>query len=324
MVPTGSLYHVIVNGMAYPTDLATLRQWIQAGRVRPDTLVGKGTMKPIPAREVPALRDCFTQAAPPSYAPPTPPSYAPPQPQNSGYSQPYAPPTPPPSYAPPSGGFTQSYAPPSNPQLQNSGYSQPYTTAPSLNAPTPPPRPPASQTMAPLQPFHPGYSAAAASGYSQPYAQPVTAPAYGAVPAYVAAEPFPNEFHKQDSRYVEAMKMIKAGWIAGVVVGSLTFLFTTLVVLTGKSALGLNAFAYIDVFIAYGLAFGIFCKSRVCAILMVVYYILSKIALMAAAGGPPNVAGVVVPIALTICFIQAAVGTFKYHELKADAARGQF
>ncbi len=385
MVPTGSLYQVIVNGMAYPTDLPTLRQWVQQGRVRPETLVGKGTMKPIPAREVPALRDCFAQAAPPSYAAPTPPSYAPPQPQNSGYSppyasqtqpppsyappsggftQPYAPPSnpqlqnsgysqpytpatppsppaypspqpqnsgysqpyasqtqPPPSYAPPSGGYGQAYAPPSNPQLQNSGYSQPYTTAPSLNAPTPPPKPPASQTMAPLQPFQQGYSA---SGYSQPYAQPVSAPAYGAVSPFPTAEPFPNEFHKQDSRYVDAMKKIKAGWITGVVLGVLTFLIITVVVWAGVDFLGISALMYIDVLIIFGLAFGIFFKSRTCAVLMVVYYIVSKLLMIAEMGAPKNVASLALPIAITIIYIQAVVGTFKYHELKAEAARGQF
>lgn len=322
MVPTGSLYQVIVNGMAYPTDLPTLRQWVQQGRVRPETLVGKGTMKPIPAREVPALRDCFAQVAPPSYAAPNPPSYAPPQPQNSGYSQPYPSQTqPPPSYAPPSGGFTQPYAPPSNPQLQNSGYSQPYTTAPSLNAPTPPPKPPASQTMAPLQPFQQGYSA---SGYTQPYAQPVSAPAYGAVSPFPTAEPFPNDFHKQDSRYVDAMKKIKAGWITGVVLGVLTFLIVTVVVWAGVDFLGIGAFMYIDVLIIFGLAFGIFFKSRTCAVLMVIYYIVSKLLMIAEMGAPKNIAGLALPIAITIIYIQAVVGTFKYHELKAEAARGQF
>lgn len=355
MVPTGSLYHVIVNGMAYPTDLATLRQWVQQGRVRPETLVGKGTMKPIPAREVPALREAFAQVAPPTYAPPTPPSYAPPQPQNSGYSQPYVPPTPPPpSYAPPSGGYGQSYAPPSNPQLQNSGYaqpyapptppsppayappqsqnsgySQPYTTAPSLNAPTPPPRPAASGTMAPLQPFHRDYAASASSGYSQPYAQPVSAPVYGAVSPLLATGTFPNEFHKQDDRYIDAMTKIRTGWITGLVIASLTFLMVSVVVLSGKSFAGLSAFGYIDVLIGLGLSFGIYCKSRICAASMVIYYVLSKIVMMVLVSdsGPGATRGagmIVVPIFITIALVQGAIGTFKYHELKAEAERGRF
>ncbi len=279
MVPTGGLYHVIVEGMAYPTDLDTLRQWIQQGRVTPETLVGKGTMKPIPAREVPALREFFQSAAPPPYAPPTgyPPPYqqpAPPQPYPPQYQQPYAPPSSP-AYAPP----TSSYG------------------------------------------AAPAYSPAAAPA---PYGQ---APVYGTVPAYVNSyeEPFPNARHKQDPRLTDALKKIKTGWIMGVIVGILTFLIVTVVVVTNTSIAGLNVFSYLDVVIVFGLSFGIYRNSRVCAVLMVMYYILNKIIMLASAPSGPNaVGGILVPIFITIGFVQAAIGTFKYHELKAEAESGQW
>jgi serine/threonine-protein kinase len=385
MVPTGSLYHVIVNGMAYPTDLPTLRQWIQEGRIQPDTLIGKGTMKPIAAREVPALREFFAVPPPPAYAPPPPPSYAPPTnpnvyaPASGGYTQPYAPPTnpyptntgytqpspsfpPPASHPPPTGGYTQPYAPPTNPYPSNTGYTQPspsfpppashppptggYTqpyapptnpypsntgyTQPAPSFPPPashmPPQPPSAGQFQPQQPIlrPASYAPPQPSAYGQPYARPATAPAYGTVAPYPSVNSFPTEAHKQDSRYIEAMKKIKAGWITGVVQGVLTFLIVSIVVVSGADFLGISAFMYIDVLVIFGLTFGIFFKSRTCAVLMVIYYIVSKVLMIAEMGAPKNIASLALPIAITIIYIQAVVGTFKYHELKAEAERGRF
>jgi hypothetical protein len=91
--PSGQ-YRVIVEGVAYQTDLETLKQWVREGRIGAYMLVTKDGGSPMAARETPELREFFQPARP---APPPPPvappprANVPPPSQPSPYQQPYQP-----------------------------------------------------------------------------------------------------------------------------------------------------------------------------------------------------------------------------------------
>lgn len=112
----------------------------------------------------------------------------------------------------------------------------------------------------------------------------------------------------------DVLKKIKTAWIAAVVSGSLTLVFT-LVALMGNSVMGITGANFIDVVLIFGLAYGIYRKSRTCAVIMLVYFVISKILQMAQAGAPN---GIILAIVFTIFYVQGVIGTFKYHSLMAS------
>lgn len=112
--------------------------------------------------------------------------------------------------------------------------------------------------------------------------------------------------------------MIKAAWIGGLVSATitlLTFIFTLLdetteITLINKMTL------LVDIFIMYGLTFGVYKKSRVCAIIILIFFILAKLnAILFTGFNVPQLflqfAGSLVFIAL---FIGGVIGTFGYHD----------
>jgi serine/threonine-protein kinase len=108
------------------------------------------------------------------------------------------------------------------------------------------------------------------------------------------------------------MQKIKGAWIAAVVSGCMT-LVVTLVALSGKSYLGFDAWNSIDVLLIFGLAYGIYRKSRTCAVLMFVYFAISKIMLFAQTG---QVSGAVFGLVFLYFYGRGVLGTFEYHKLR--------
>jgi serine/threonine-protein kinase len=109
----------------------------------------------------------------------------------------------------------------------------------------------------------------------------------------------------------EILKKIKHAWVAAVISGCIT-LVVTLVAMSGTDILGFSAWELIDVALIFGLAFGIYKKSRACAVIMFVYFIASKILLMMQTGRPT---GVPLAIIFAYYFWQGIAGTFAYHKL---------
>jgi serine/threonine-protein kinase len=107
-------------------------------------------------------------------------------------------------------------------------------------------------------------------------------------------------------------KKIKSAWVAAAISGSIT-LVVTLISMSGTDILGFSAWELIDVGLIFGLAFGIYRKSRACAVVMLSYFIISKIILMVESGKP---SGVVLSIIFIYYFWQGVSGTFAYHKLK--------
>jgi serine/threonine-protein kinase len=113
-----------------------------------------------------------------------------------------------------------------------------------------------------------------------------------------------------DSVPLEILKKIKHAWVAGLVSGAITLLVTLLAV-SGFKVLGFDAWEFLDVALILGLTYGIYRKSRVCALLMFLYFLASKI-LMFVQSGKPN--GIVMGIIFLYYFGQGVAGTFAYHK----------
>ena len=114
----------------------------------------------------------------------------------------------------------------------------------------------------------------------------------------------------------EILKKIKAGWVAALISAAMT-LAVTLIAMAGTDIAGFSAWQLIDVGLILGLAFGIYKKSRTCAVIMLLYFAAGKIMAVMESGKPT---GIVMGLVFTIFFWKAVAGTFAYHAFKKEAA----
>ncbi len=117
----------------------------------------------------------------------------------------------------------------------------------------------------------------------------------------------------------EVLSKIKGAWIAGCISGGIT-LGAVLLSLAGTSILGFSAWQMLDVAIIFGLAFGIYKKSRTCAVIMLVYFIANRIFMMIEVGKP---VGIVLGLVFAYYFVRGVIGTFEYQKaIRAQPAAG--
>ncbi|MCK9689647.1 hypothetical protein [Scleromatobacter humisilvae] len=117
----------------------------------------------------------------------------------------------------------------------------------------------------------------------------------------------------------KVLKKIRTAWIACLVSAAMTLLMVSMVIITGKSNLGLQGpIDLLDVVFILGMAFGISRRSRVCAVLMLAYFALSKYLIFRAAG---QVSGVWLGLVFLYFYVQGVVGTFEYHKLHKARAQ---
>ncbi len=110
----------------------------------------------------------------------------------------------------------------------------------------------------------------------------------------------------------EVMKMIRAAVVGGSISMVIT-LVVTLVAVAGSPVLGFGAANFIDVALIAGLTFGIWRRSRTCAVLMLLYFVASKILMMVEAGKP---GGIVMGLLFAYLYVQGVRGTFEYQRLR--------
>lgn len=110
----------------------------------------------------------------------------------------------------------------------------------------------------------------------------------------------------------EILTQIKHAWVAGLFSAAVT-LIVTLVAMSGTPILGFSAWELIDVALVLGLTFGIYRKSRTCAVVMLVYFLISKIMIVAETGKPT---GLVMGFIFLYFYWHGVTGTFAYHRLK--------
>jgi hypothetical protein len=110
------------------------------------------------------------------------------------------------------------------------------------------------------------------------------------------------------------LKKIKSAWIAGLISASLTLVFV-LIALAGKSFLGIDAWGLIDVVVMAGLSYGVFRRSRTCALFLLGFFLLNKLLMWSEAETASGV-----PMALVVLwfFGQGIIGTFQYHRLQSS------
>jgi len=110
----------------------------------------------------------------------------------------------------------------------------------------------------------------------------------------------------------EVLKKIRNAWIACLLTGALT-LALAFVAMSGSPLGGHSAMDAIDALFVFGMAFGISRKSRVCAVLMLGYFILSKYLLYKASG---QASGMLFGLVFLYFYAQGVLGTFEYHKLR--------
>jgi hypothetical protein len=108
-----------------------------------------------------------------------------------------------------------------------------------------------------------------------------------------------------------AEKKVSNAWWAALFSAGVTVIFA-FISLGGEPVAGIDAWAFLDVALLLGLAFGVSRKSRSCAVLLLVYFVGGKILMWTEAG---NVRGLPVALVFMWYFAQGVVGTFQYHGL---------
>jgi hypothetical protein len=115
----------------------------------------------------------------------------------------------------------------------------------------------------------------------------------------------------------EIRKKIKNGWVAAIISAAFTLVITLLAMSragsVGAAPLELASIQLVDVALLLGLAFGVYKKSRTCAVLLLIYFVASKI-IIAMEGGKAG--GTIMGLVFIYFYGQAVVGTFAYHKLK--------
>lgn len=107
------------------------------------------------------------------------------------------------------------------------------------------------------------------------------------------------------------LKKIRSCWIAGLVSAGITLIFAFLA-LFGVSAFGIDEWAFVDAAIMVALVFGVYKKSRTCAILLFVFFAFNKALMWYEAG---SVKGLPIALLFFWFFGQGIVGTFQYQKL---------
>ena len=107
------------------------------------------------------------------------------------------------------------------------------------------------------------------------------------------------------------LKKIRNAWIAGLISAAVTVIFV-LIAIAGTSLLGMSAYQFIDVALILGLTFGIYKKSRICAVLMLAYFVWAKVVLIQQ--GHAKGVGLFMAVVFFYFYLQGVIGTFAYHK----------
>jgi hypothetical protein len=81
---------------------------------------------------------------------------------------------------------------------------------------------------------------------------------------------------------------------------------------------GFDLWNLVDVFILVLLAVGVFLKNRVAAVLLVVYWIISKGWKWSEYGIPDSTIAFLLPLLVLYAFVEGLSGAYSYHKLKAS------
>ncbi|MBI1937028.1 MAG: hypothetical protein HYS25_02790 [Ignavibacteriales bacterium] len=123
-----------------------------------------------------------------------------------------------------------------------------------------------------------------------------------------------NKIRTELSKYEE---MIKHGWIAGVVIGTISFLSWLLAMITKQTEIHgveITVYSIVDIIFIFALSYGVFQKSRVCANIFAGYFILVKLIQIATV----NLYAIIGLLIFSPFLVRAVIGTIKYHKINDD------
>lgn len=122
----------------------------------------------------------------------------------------------------------------------------------------------------------------------------------------------------------QAEKKIRTAWILGLISGFVTLLFT-LVAATSEGGTAdfqgttVSLWYLLDVFLIFLLTFGIYRRSRVAAIGMFIYFLLSKLIMWSvglSVAGSSVLPGILTGIAFLYFYFEGARGAITFHQLR--------
>ena len=90
-----------------------------------------------------------------------------------------------------------------------------------------------------------------------------------------------------------------------------------ILVMTFAGAFKFTPFNIIDASFVFGMAYGVYRKSRTCAILLFIYYVGCRFDMYQRTGNPSNAVGLLA-IAFTVAFFLGILGTFAVHSIEEE------
>lgn len=115
----------------------------------------------------------------------------------------------------------------------------------------------------------------------------------------------------------DAANATKQAAIAGAISGAVTLVFAVIAIANGRALLdgAITGWAVLDAAITFGLAYGVFRKSRASAVGLLAYYLLNQVVLRAEVGWG---SGLGMAVFFVFFFVQGVRGAFAYHRMSAD------
>jgi hypothetical protein len=118
--------------------------------------------------------------------------------------------------------------------------------------------------------------------------------------------------HEETKDLESANRLINLAFGAAVFSASITLVFSVIACF-GYSFLGITPLSLVDVVVVFALAYGIHKRSRTCAVITFVYFVVSKIVQCVDMG---DAKPIYVGILFGFFFFQGIRGTFAYHRLR--------
>jgi hypothetical protein len=112
-----------------------------------------------------------------------------------------------------------------------------------------------------------------------------------------------------------ACRRIKNAYVGGVIRGTATLIFTVAAIHSGSSILGMDAWTLFDVGMIYGLTYGVYKRSRVCAGMLFGITLIGGVVMLIDApvgSGLPPIFG---SLLFGYHFFRGFQGTMTYHRL---------
>ena len=108
----------------------------------------------------------------------------------------------------------------------------------------------------------------------------------------------------------KVLNNIRNAWCATLVTG-IMILFVILFSIFSPTS-SFNPWALIDVVLIFGIAYGIYRKSRCCALIMLIYFAVSKIILFL--DGMTTLSNLIIGLIFFFFYFKGVTGTFAYHK----------